>query len=735
MIFSNLRSAINKSVYKDYLVQLYARITGVTKKTSLKKMLENSVFANFCDTFLKKAPEFKDLYLCLCEPEFRHFYVICPYGTSPKQKLFLAAEFAVILASNNMIPSLYGAKLIELSPMITNIIFISGARYPYVLEPEKIMNLYAPGKIAGRKTCYYLKTDNKFITSSIMGYVDSSDADSINNRPIMAECLERLLTDFGVENEKSVSPDLYLRIASHVTKNFPEKGSLRVDTVITALTAYVKYCIKTYKCICDSFYKCQYFSIKLLCDGKIKKYIKGGYKFMSFDRDAILKEPERVVFTRKNMERYSTKIWPNDYFSLDMKGLCTLYRRAVFSWASCLRNTVRIKDNLGIAIKALRILQNLKNISGEKERTVNMEEISVIVFDNPKGLKDKLHDEMYILRAFFNYVHGQGILDIDGMALMLLEPRKKPEVSGGHAADQNWLCEANNILASKNKEDPYLFEFVHYVAFRICLILPLRISQILSLREENIRKREEDKYVLVDESKTSRGNAISYPITASTADLLYMTIEKTEEIRKRCTNPDASKFIFIYWSVSYNGVKVASKNSFNRYLKNNGIINPNGEYLSPTILRSTLITTLRMWCEKKKVPPMYADAVTCHTDNRAVFNNYYDSEYAGQDDVGYEIKGDFNQNIDKTKKSISSFFIKEAFNPEDCVFKENGFKCPFTCLICEHFVASKDSIPLFKKNISDLQLSLKSITDESDRNEIMLLIELLNKYLFLLEAE
>ena len=734
MDISNLRRAINKSVYKGCMFKLYARISGKKEKKSLTEMLKDSTFEEFCDTFLTKAPKFTDLYLCLCEPEFRKYYVICPYGTSPKQKLFLAVEFAVILASNNLIDSPYGAKLIELSRMITNISFISGGRYPYVLEPEKIMKLYAPGKIAGRKTCYYLKTENTFITSSIMGYVDSSDADSINNRPIMAECLESLLTDFEVDNERSVTPDLYLRIASHVTKNFPEKGSLRVDTVITALTAYVKYCIKTYKCICNSFYKCQYFSIKLLSEGKIKKYIKGGYKFMSFDRDAILKEPERVVFTRKNMERYSTKIWPNDYFSLDMKGLCVLYRRAVLSWASCLRTTVRIKDNLGIAIKALRRLQEIKKTSGEKEKTVNIAEMSVMVFENPKGLKDKLHDEMYTLRSFFNYVHGQGILDIDGMALMLLEPRKKPEVSGGHAADNNWLCEANNILASKNKEDPYLFEFVHYVAFRICLILPLRISQILSLREDNIRKRGEGKYVLVDESKTSRGNAVIYPITESLADLLYMTIEKTEKIRKRCTNPDASKFIFIYWSVSYNGVKVASKNSFNRYLKNNGIISSDGECLSPKILRSTLITNLRIWCEKNQISPMYADAVTCHTDSRAVFNNYVDFEYAGNDDVGYEIKGDFNNNLDIASKGLGSILSKEAFNPEECDFKAHGFKCPFTCLICEHFVASKESVPAFRKNISDFREALKTITDESDKEEIRLLIELLEKYLLLLEA-
>lgn len=734
MDISNLRRAINKSVYKGCMFKLYARISGKKEKKSLTEMLKDSTFEEFCDTFLTKAPKFTDLYLCLCEPEFRNFYVICPYGTSPKQKLFLAAEFAVILASNNLIDSPYGAKLIELSRMITNISFISGARYPYILEPEKIMKLYAPGKIAGRKTCYYLKTENKFITSSIMGYVDSSDADSINNRPIMAECLESLLTDFEVDNERSVTPDLYLRIASHVTKNFPEKGSLRVDTVITALTAYVKYCIKTYKCICKSFYNCQYFPIKLLSDGKIRKFIKGGYRFMCFDRDALLKEPERVVFTRKNMDRYSTKLWPNDYFSLDMKGLCVLYRRAVFSWASCLRNTVRITDNLGIAIKTLRLLQDLKKESGENERTVNMEEMSVLLFDNPKGLKDKLHDEMYTLRAFFNYVHGQGILDIDGMALMLLEPRKKPEVSGGHAADINWLCDADNILSSKNNDDSGLFDYVHYIAFRICLILPLRISQILSLMEGNIRKRGEGKFVLVDESKTSRGNAVFYPITESTADLLYMAIEKTAEIRKKCTNPDTSKFIFIYWSDSYNDVKVSSKNSFCRYLKKNGIMNSDGEYLSPKILRSTLITNLRMWCEKNQISPMFADAVTCHTDSRAVFNNYYDFEFAGNDDTAYEIQGDFNNNLDITDKGLGSILSREAFNPEECDFKAHGFKCPFTCLICEHFVASKESVPAFRKNISDFREALKTITDESDKEEIRLLIELLEKYLLLLEA-
>lgn len=735
MTKEELKNNFRISPYRNSLKKLYSSITGNNGKTSYEDMLSNNrEFASFCTLFFSKSIHFDDTYLCLCEPEFQNLWVPCPNNKSAKYKILLAVEYLAILMDGNKLKSSYSKKLKELRPLLTDMAFIRSTRYSYILFPQKLVNLFTPSVIGGRKNCYYLKTDINFITDSIMGFVDDSDTDSVSTRPIMAECLTGILYDAGVRKEKDITPEKYLDIAKNVLSSFGDSGTLRINTVLGSLNAYIKYCIRNYSCIEKSFYESSFFSVKILTDGKINKFIKNGYVFMALENEAVIKAPERVVFLRRNLDRFSTKTWPNDFFSLDLSGLEIVYRKAILSWALTNRTTIRLPENLSYIAKTLRKLSTLKSENGNSIESITREELTEIAYDSDKN-RSEFSDGIYIIRNFFSYAESKNLLSVENGAMLILSPQKKKKGLGGHVAEKNWINDVNGILQEKALSDTSYYELVHYVAFRLSLVVPLRISQILSLRIGNIVRRSNGKCVIIDESKTSKGNSTVYALTDGIARLIFLLIEKTGKIREKCTNCNTADFIFIYWSHSYSEVKVATKVTFRKYLERPELGNEKGEYLSARLLRCTVLTGLRMWCEENHVSPHITNIITCHSDSKVIFENYYDYTNAGNGDIGYEITGDFEKSITMDPEEFKSELIKEAFNPEDCDFRKKGFQCPFTCLICEHFVATKDHLPYFRERLHITEKRIESASDSRQKEELELFKKLYSLYINLLEED
>lgn len=631
---------IKNSPYKECLIALYTVISQSAKeKPSYREMENNVTFTSFCRLFFDKSKYFSDVYICLCEPEFRNITI--PFkGKGPaKIRIILAVEFLSILIIKGKCISNHSEKLKNLLHLLTNPSFIKSERYTLILNPGALSYLHAPATIVGRKISYYLKIDNEFISTSIMGFVNSSDTDTVYTRPIMAEHLANLLTRYNVKSENDITPEKYLEITEYIASSHGERGTLRVDTVIGALGAFIKYCIRTYDVIYSAFNNSQFFSIKLLTDGKVKKYLKAGYVFMALDEHAVEKAPERVVFIRRNLDRFSTKTWANDYFALDLSNLDTQYRKAIISWGVANRNTIRMPENLSYIARTLRKLSAVRDNKTGDEKIISVSDITQIAYDNPNNLISTYHDGLYVLRSFFMFADNQKLMQLENGVMLVLSPHQKRKGTGGHAAETQWIANVDKLLQEKVFEDKTCYELVHYVVFRLNLILPFRISQILSLKIKDIRRIDDNSYVIRDESKTSKGNKDNYPITGKLAEMLFQVIERTAALRKDCTNPNTREFIFIYRSRSYSEIKVASKVTFRKYLARPDLTNGQGEYLSARLLRCTVLTKLRLWCEANNVSPYLSDIVSGHSNAGIIFENYYDYENAGNDDIGYEILG------------------------------------------------------------------------------------------------
>lgn len=84
---------------------------------------------------------------------------------------------------------------------------------------------------------------------------------------------------------------------------------------------------------------------------------------------------------------------------------------------------------------------------------------------------------------------------------------------------------------------------------------------------------------------------------------------------------------------------------------------------------------------------------------------------------------------------FKSDLMKNAFNPEECEFKKNGTVCPFTCLICENFIATTDFLPYFRKQVHEIEKKLLSVTDAKKTEELMIMKELYIQYIECLEEE
>lgn len=736
MIKDSIIRQIKNSPYKECLIELYSVISqSAKKKPSYREMENNVTFTSFCRLFFDKSKYFPDTYICLCEPEFRNLTIPFNEKGPAKIRIILAVEFLAILIIKGKCISNYSEKLKNLLPLLTDPSFIKSERYTLILNPGALSYLHAPSTIVGRKICYYLKIDNEFISTSVMGFVNSSDTDTVYTRPIMAECLAELLIRYNVKSENDITPEKYLEIAEYVASSYGDRGTLRIDTVIGALGAFIKYCIRTYNVICSAFSNSQFFSVKILTDGKVKKYLKAGYVFMALDEQAVEKAPERVVFIRRNLDRFSTKTWSNDFFGLDLSNLDTQYRKAIISWGVANRNTIRMPENLSYIARTLRKLSAVRDNKTGDEKIISVRDITQIAYDNPNNLISTYHDGLYELRNFFMFAECHKLLQLEKGSMMVLSPHRKRKGTGGHAADNQWITDVDRLLQEKVREDKTCYELIHYVAFRINLILPFRITQILSLKIKDIRKTGNNSFVIMDESKTSKGNKKSYPITGKLAEMLFYLIEKTADIRKECTNPNTAEFIFIYRSRSYSEIKVASKVTFRKYLGRPELANSKGEYLSARLLRCTVLTKLRLWCEANNVSPYLSDTVSGHSNANVIFENYYDYENAGNDDIGYVISGDFNDRISVESEEFKSELMKNAFNPEECEFRKKGAECPFTCLVCDHFIATTDFLPYFRNQVYEMDKKLLSVTEAKEREKLMIMKELYIQYIECLEEE
>ncbi|MCM3359530.1 site-specific integrase [Psychrobacillus sp. MER TA 171] len=401
-------------------------------------------------------------------------------------------------------------------------------------------------------------------------------------------------------------------------------------------------------------------------------------------------------------------------------------------WNSNVVITARI-DYAHICIRFINFIFNLRNELSIRRMTSTTNVIDNITveeaFSYVQFIKTNNKSPLHIsaVRYFLAYLQENNLYKVEPTVFKYFVIKSKEVTSSTKdISDENLIkIEAK---FKENAHDNYL-NTLYYIIFHIAIATEFRISHIINLKVNCLKKGVKKDYYLESNTKVSKGKEVKVPITPYTRRYIETAIKFTQDVRDECKDNAIKEHIFIHNTSSFN-FKVVTIRSFSDYLKRI-CLELGIEGYTAENLRDTYMTKAIEHAIKNNMSDMEIRALTIHKQISTTTNHY----------VSIKIKDylEATHMVVIGNPTIKGNIIGETNHKnEDLVNDQCGY-CPYEscikkndnldCLMCSGFIATIDRIPFYEEKIQSIENEIKSTKLPSEKDRLVTIKRLYLAYL------
>lgn len=463
------------------------------------------------------------------------------------------------------------------------------------------------------------------------------------------------------------------------------------------------------------------------------------FKLVHYNPNESYPSHNKWMLTPNGFEYKSTRMNANKYYLIDFTKIKnTLYRNICkeFFWSQTTTIPTRIVK-LGQLIYSLNYIEKYKVnfINNLAEQIIYENIISTDIYSykvhilNTFDVGTTASSYLLTLKEFLAFSKEKKLLNVHNACFEYLEcqPRKKGQ--GGVDIPDDDLKKLENQLrnvAYDNDEN-----FLYYVIFHIAIDTEFRISQILSLKINEIEEGMKiNQYFIKSITKVSNGNILPQAISTYTKRHIDEAINHTSNLRKECSDCNIKNNIFLR-RAKRNTISIVTVDSFNNFIKAQcdaiGI-----DIYTAANLRDTHMTKSKEYILKKELSSLEERALTGHKSPEVTNENYYNPK------IRTYLESTFGIIIGDV--DIKGNIVRESeanFTKADTVADECGFcnktSCDMLnsldCLMCNGFVVTLDRIPYYEKKLAVLDKFIDDEPIEHEREHLVTIKRLFVAYL------
>lgn len=451
---------------------------------------------------------------------------------------------------------------------------------------------------------------------------------------------------------------------------------------------------------------------ELLCTLLFSRYFLDGYSFYTYGNMPIGGDYARILLSFPSTLPHLSHLSPSTpYVKIDCSDIPDLYYRSILlKYIASLSADLIMHTRYGYIVEMLKLLFKVKSMPGapnpDMKSLISFEadQIRTMILQKPFSnfTKGRM---LSTSKLFLEWVEDNEGFKIEAMAWTFFRgPQRYLNSTEIKAVPKEHI----EIIADhlvKEGQDKIVYELC-FAILNILLQTPFRMSEIVRLeRDCLIDTGKQGVYVLRLKAKTSGGDYEDRTIPYSTHALIKHIISRTEEYVCRCSNDGWRKYLFLYPNCKTRGVKVISKQSFNRciglscaklHLPNYSYSNLRKSYMTFTYIEST----------KRDDSEYFLKTNSYHKAKRITLAHYVDkSVVLMNSNFGYSLGSEEELlEYENSVRARKDTYLEETRKVLGGVGYCDSKECigMITCLGCKHLILTENSIPAIQRILIEI---------------------------------
>lgn len=520
-----------------------------------------------------------------------------------------------------------------------------------------------------------------------------------------------------------------------------EEGTSDLNFAIRAVCNFYRWLVNTYpdhNFFVDSFHM----NRQLLFSYRLPEIIEKDYHVKTLDPKNPPLGKANVCFIIRNMGHLSTNITDDDFFTVTLEPLQSqFYKDLIIRYLVSAPSVTLITwaGQLGYIRDGLCFLEKLKKEKGYPNpdlKYLNTKEAIFIrnFYYDEKIQLSTMNNKIGAIRRFFDWCKVNNLLTFEDMFPDYLRQYEEPPKTTGHAVPDAELVKLHDCIV-EHAENDYLWQLILYI-FHLLLDTDFRISQLLHLDVNCIEPSvKAGEYVLRSNTKVTHDvRPHTFVITEATYRLLLETINFTEDVRERCSDPNLQDYIFLYEgtvkSICLMPIKKVS-NSLKSACCEAGI-----PQYTPSNLRDTYMTKSFEYIQRHGKSDIEMGLLSKHKSIDTTKSHYiqqnlekmleatYGVDLAGIDDIGADSKvvDTIPDNLRSTEHDVQDGCGK--CKSDDCFAKGS-----VPCLICKDFLTTAEHEKFFIAAIEKIDQAINRTSCRHDVEDLVITKTLYVKFL------
>ena len=407
------------------------------------------------------------------------------------------------------------------------------------------------------------------------------------------------------------------------------------------------------------------------------------------------------------------------------------YMTKEFVWRS--QKSLRVKRNILVDLKHffnyVSDLREGRELSifckpGRKaDHDITIDEINAYIthLNHLKLSQRTIVTKMDHVRCMFSCLSMQGHDIPKGVFYALYNRNSYLRANTSKAIPDHELELIHNVLLQNAKKE--ILYAVYYAIFYLAINTELRISEIVSLRQDCvIETLKKGEYILLSRRKDDTTEYAEIPITQYTKRQIDIILDITKDLRVNSTD-NVKELLFIVPGSGTFHSRVITVQNFRKYFQKECKNAVSKEY-SPQNLRDTYMTKALRLKLKEGLSDIELSALTGHNTTSVLTNNYADLSVEEMLELTHGI---IIGNVDHITGEILSEVPDYIATKENEVANQCGYcksdSCNSTtlldCLMCSSFVTTPSKRGFFEKQIRIINYKIKNAACQHDREDLV----------------
>lgn len=335
-------------------------------------------------------------------------------------------------------------------------------------------------------------------------------------------------------------------------------------------------------------------------------------------------------------------------------------------------------------------------------------------------------------RSFLEYGEIAGKLDVDPSCWLQLQTTRSEREDRPSELDALSREETTRLAkALEDRIEKSLADELAYIVFCAQALTPLRQTEILTLRIDNIAPGNHDGFHVIERvTKSDEMDVRRFEIPRKVYELLMVAKADTQDIRDSC-NREIGDYLFLLRG-AMGVISPLCDNSYRDKLVAAGL-SCGIENCTPSRLRKRYMTEVVEHGLKHNLNKLTVNRLTNHSAGDIV-NKYYLRE-----DIRNYLEATHGIRIGNPRifGEITDDANLHEFTEEDAVELNSGYcrneECNVagttTCLMCSGFLTSPQFIPQMEEALATLQIQIAKAPSDHDRQHLVSVKKLFLGYL------